>query len=96
MSPLAVPFSTAVPEASCAAPGPSARSPRAVARRRSALLQLARRHGEVRLLIGDGASAPIAAAEVSELLDDLNERGLLRYGGLQNGVGRRELVYLPA
>lgn len=63
-----------------------------LARRRGALLQLARRNGEVRLRIGDGLSAPAGAAAVSELLDALNEDGLLRYGGLAGD----ELLYLPA
>ncbi len=68
----------------------TARSPRALARRRGALLQLALRHGEVRLQVGGGGSAPQSAA-MSELLDELNEAGRLRYAGLRNGV----LSYLP-
>ena len=75
---------------------PQDRSPGAVTRRRRALLKLARRHGEVRLQLGtDDAVAP-GAADVSELLDGLNEDGLLRYGGLRAAEGGRELLYLIA
>lgn len=77
------------------APAP-ARSSAALARRRRALLQLARRHGEVRLRVTDGGRPAPGAAEVSELLDLLNEDGLLRWGGLHAVEGGRELLYLAA
>ena len=66
------------------------RSPRAVGRRRRALLQLARRHGEVRLRIGPASG--LASHVICDLLDELNGEGLLRYGGLHQG----ELLYRPA
>ncbi len=96
MIPVAAPSPTSPAAPSLSAPRPRTRSARALARGRSALLQLARSNGEVRLRIGDGTSAPEAAAELAELLDDLNGAGLLRYGGLRNAHGGRELVYHPA
>ncbi len=73
-----------------------ARRAGSLARRRGALLKLARRHGEVRLRVGDGRSAPEGSAEVSGLLDELNEGGLLRYGGLRRVGDACELIYLIA
>lgn len=72
------------------------RSSAAAGRRRRALLQLAARHGEVRLSVCDRAGAIGGAADVSELLDALNEDGLLRFGGLRRDGDRAELIYLPA
>ncbi len=68
----------------------------AVTRRRRALLQLAGRNGEVRLRVTQARGAVAGAADVSELLDALNEDGLLRYGGLHRVEGGCELLYVPA
>ena len=73
--------------------GASAGAPRvgaSLARRRNALLKRARRNGEVRLKVGASSGD---TADVSELLDGLNEDGLLRYGGLHSVEGGRELLY---
>ena len=64
------------------------------ARRRRALLRLAARHGEVRVRLKDGAAVNPGAPEVLELLDALNEGGLLHYGGLRQDGQGAELVYL--
>lgn len=64
----------------------------ALTRRRRALLRLARRQGEVRLTVSRRGVVEPGAADVSELLDGLNEEGLLRFGGLRDGV----LLYLAA
>ena len=93
MTPFAA-LTSPVLDASRPPASPAARTSRTLARGRSTLLALARRNGEVRLRVGDGA--PAGAADLSQLLDELNEQGLLRYGGLHAAASGRELVYLPA
>ena len=78
-----------------AAVGPAGASA-STARRRRALLQLARRHGEVRVALRDASGLNPTACPVVELLDELNAGGLLRYGGLQRAGATVEILYHPA
>ena len=81
--------------------GRSAAAPRAAAdrtrsRRRRALLQLADRHGEVRVTVSrDGRPLP-HAADLLEMLDELNEAQRLCWGGLRKQGDRAELVYVKS
>ena len=66
------------------------------ARRRRALLQLARRRGEVRVALRDGGALVPHAADVLDLLDELNTAGRLTYAGLQGAPESAEFVYRQA
>ena len=68
----------------------------ALARRRRALVRLAERRGEVRIAVCEAGGVNPAACGVIDLLDGLNEVGLLRYGGLQRAGSTLEIVYRPA
>ena len=72
----------------------AAAAPASRARRRRALLQLARRHGEVRVVVREGGRAAAHAVDVLELLDELNEAQRLRWGGLRTRGAVSEVVYL--
>ena len=63
------------------------------ARRGRALLKLADRHGEVRVQVRGAGGVDPGSADMVDLLDALNETGLLRYGGLQRTGSDVELVY---
>ena len=83
---------TALPTRSSLSPP---RTDRSRARRRSALLQLARRHGEVRVAVGEHGAVVVHANDVLDLLDELNESGRLSYAGLQRNGDRSDFVYRP-
>ena len=85
--------SPAPPDTSARVHGrPGAAGP-ASARRRRVLLQLADRRGEVRVALSGAAGAGGDSWAVLDLLDALNEGGLLRYGGLHRTAARVEIVY---
>lgn len=71
-------------------------APTALARRRRALLQLAERHGEIRVKVCEAGRAGSPACGLIDLLDELNEGGLLRYGGLHHVGGALEMIYVHA
>ena len=93
MTPYSAPADARRPDG--ARPVEPTRGTRSLSRRRTSLLKIARRDGDVRVRVGDGRPSSANAAEVSDLLDELNAGGWLRYGGLHRAEGVCELIYFP-
>ncbi len=85
---------TSLPVAPARASGPRPPVADGRARRRRALLRLAERHGEVRVVVRKGGRPAPQAVELLELLDELNESARLRWGGVQSRGEVAEAVYL--
>ncbi len=60
------------------------------------MLGLARRHGEVRVVVRSGGKTGSSAVSVLELLDELHERGVLSYGGFGVQNGDSVFTYMSA